>query len=126
MTKDEIEKHLKENVTVPPGIKLRTNPRDRAEDAGVSITLYGDDTQTLEVLSREVERRLRTIEGLNSVETDMDRGGFELQVKLYRDQAQRLGVEPRAVSGTIAYMMRGFEVSKYYTPTGREVDIQIS
>ncbi len=125
MTKDEVEKHIKEHVVVPPGIKLRTNWRDRSQDAGVSITLYGDDTETLELLAREVERRLRTIDGLNSVETDMDRGGFELQVKLNRDQARRLGVETRAVSGTIAYMMRGVEVSKYYTPSGREVDIQI-
>ncbi|RKX34339.1 MAG: hypothetical protein DRP71_07475 [Verrucomicrobia bacterium] len=125
MTKEEVEKHLKEHVTVPPGIKLRTNWRDRTQDAGVSITLYGDDTETLEVLAREVERRLRTIDGLNSVETDMDRGGFELQVRLDRDQARRLGIETRVVSGTIAYMMRGFEVSKYYTATGREVDIRI-
>ena len=80
---------------------------------------------TLEHLAREVERRLRTIDGLNSVETDMDRGGFELQVRLDRDQAQRLGVETRAVSGTISYMMRGFEVSKYYTDSGQEVDIRI-
>jgi len=125
MTKEEVEKHIKENVAVPPGITLRTNWRDRSQDTGVSITLYGDDTQTLEVLAREVERRLRTIEGLNSVETDMDRGGFELQVRLDRGQANRLGVETRAISGTIAYMMRGLEVSKYYTSTGREVDIRI-
>jgi HAE1 family hydrophobic/amphiphilic exporter-1 len=125
LTKEEVEEHLKEHVAVPPGIKLRTHRRDRVQDASVSITLYGDDTKTLEVLAREVERRLRTIDGLNSVETDMDRGGFELQVKLDRDQARRLGIETRAVSGTIAYMMRGLEVSKYYTPAGREVDIRI-
>jgi HAE1 family hydrophobic/amphiphilic exporter-1 len=125
MTKEEVEMHIKEHVKVPPGITLRTNWRDRTQDAGVSITLYGDDTETLEVLAREVERRLRTIEGLNSVETDMDRGGFELQVRLDRGQANRLGVETRAVSGTIAYMMRGLEVSKYYTSSGREVDIRI-
>ncbi|MEZ5276587.1 MAG: efflux RND transporter permease subunit [Opitutaceae bacterium] len=125
MTKEEVEEHIKEHADVPPGYTLRTNWRDRSDDASVSITLYGEDTETLEHLAREVERRLNTIEGLNSVETDMDTGTTELQVRLDRDQAGRLGVDTRAISGTIAYTLRGFEISKYYTPTGREVDIQV-
>ena len=125
LTKEEVEKHIRENIEPPPGYALRTSWRDREQDASVSISLYGEDTGTLETLAREVERRLRTIGDLTSVETDMDRGTTELQVRLDRDQARRLGVDTRAISGTISYTLRGIEISKYYTPSGHEVDIQV-
>ena len=114
---------MKERILTPPGISLRVNWRSGGDDAAVSINLYGEDTGTLIELSREVERRLDTIPGLLSVQTDMDRGSTELQVELNREQIRRYGVDPRAISGNIAYALRGQELTKFRTNDGREVGV---
>ncbi|SVE12838.1 uncharacterized protein METZ01_LOCUS465692, partial [marine metagenome] len=91
----------------------------------VNVTLYGEDTQVLMGLAEEVERRMESIPGLLSVNTDMDRGGTELQVRLDREQAQRYKVNPWEISSTISYALRGTNVNKFRTDDGREVDIRV-
>jgi HAE1 family hydrophobic/amphiphilic exporter-1 len=53
----------------------------------------------------------------------MDQGSTELQVELNRDQMQRYGVDPQAISGNIAYALRGRELTKFRTDDGREVSV---
>lgn len=121
---EETLEDVKTRIHTPPGVKLRVNWRDGGSgDAAVAINLYGEDTGTLINLSREVERRLNTIPGLLSVQTDMDRGTTELQVELNREQVRRYGVEPRAISGNISYALRGRELTRYRTDDGREVSV---
>ena len=63
--------------------------------------------------------------GLLSVNTDMDRGGTELQLRLDRGQMQRLGVSAQEVSGSISYALRGHKINKFHTEDGQEIDIQV-
>jgi HAE1 family hydrophobic/amphiphilic exporter-1 len=123
LTYEKALQDMKERILIPPGISMRVNWRSGGDDAAVSINLYGEDTRTLVELSREVERRLETIPGLLSVQTDMDRGSTELQVELNRDQVRRYGVDPRAISGNISYALRGRELTKFRTDDGREVGV---
>ncbi|MEE3260164.1 MAG: efflux RND transporter permease subunit, partial [Candidatus Latescibacterota bacterium] len=120
-----VEKDLRERLYLLPGITLRVNWENSEQDARVSVSLYGEDTQVLVRLAEEVERRLESIPGLLSVNTDMDRGSTELQVRLDRDQVQRYGIDPRVISGNIAYALRGTNVNKFHTDDGREVDIRV-
>ena len=121
----EVEKDLRERLYLPPGVNLRVNWENSEQDARVNVSLYGEDTKVLIELAAEVERRLESIPGLLSVNTDMDRGGTELQVRLDRDQIQRFGVNPQQVSGGIAYALRGTDINKFHTDDGREVDIRV-
>lgn len=121
----EVEKDIRKRLYLPPGITLRVNRENSEQDARVSVSLYGEDTQVLVRLAEEVERRLESIPGLLSVNTDMDRGGTELQVRLKREQVQRYGIDPREISGTIAYALRGTNVNKFHTDDGREVNIRV-
>ena len=121
----EVEQDLRERLYLPPGITLRVNWENSEQDPRVNVSLYGEDTEVLIGLAAEVERRLENISGLLSVNTDMDRGGTELQVRLNRDQVQRLGVDPQMVSGSIAYALRGTNINKFHTDDGREVDIRV-
>ena len=122
---DEVEEDLQMRLQMPPGVKMRVNWQDTQEDAAVSVTLYGEDTRVLMGMAREVERRLESIPGLLSVDTDMDRGGTELQLRLDRGQMQRLGVSAQEVSGSISYALRGHKINKFHTEDGREIDIQV-
>ena len=121
----EVEQDLRERLYLPPGVTLRVNWENSEQDPRVNVSLYGEDTEVLIGLAAEVERRLESIPGLLSVNTDMDRGGTELQVRLNRDQVQRLGVDPQMVSGSIAYALRGTNINKFHTDDGREVDIRV-
>ena len=124
LTYKEMVDDIKERVKLPPGTSMRVNwRRGGGDDAAVSLNLYGDDTTLLVELSKEVERRLRTIPGLLSVQTDIDRGQTELRIRLNRDQVRRYGFEPQTISGNITYALRGYDLTKYRTDDGREVGV---
>ncbi|MBT6149075.1 MAG: efflux RND transporter permease subunit, partial [Gemmatimonadetes bacterium] len=120
----EIVDDIKERLQMPPGVHMRVNWRSGGgADAAVTLNLYGEDTRVLVELSSEVERRLGTIPDLLSVQTDVDRGGTELQVRLNREQVRRYGVDPRAISGNIGYSLRGRELTRFRTDDGREISV---
>ncbi|MFQ5606009.1 MAG: efflux RND transporter permease subunit, partial [bacterium] len=98
--------------------------QEGGDDASLAITLYGDDTSTLAELAKEVERRLRTIEEIISIETDRERGSNEIHLEINREQAKKYGISPPAISGTVQYALRGFPLPKYQTEE-KEIDVQI-
>ncbi|MCY3760463.1 MAG: efflux RND transporter permease subunit, partial [Gemmatimonadetes bacterium] len=80
---EEMVEDIKKRVVLPAGVRMRINwRRGGSGEAAVAINLYGEDTEVLLGLSGEVERRLRRIPGLLSVQTDIDRGSTELEVRL--------------------------------------------
>ena len=121
----EVEQDIRRRLEIPPGVSLQVNRENAEQDARVNVTLYGEDTRVLIGLAEEVERRMQSIPGLLSVNTDMDRGGTELQVRLDREQVQRYEVNPWEISSTISYALRGTNVNKFHTDDGREVDIRV-
>jgi HAE1 family hydrophobic/amphiphilic exporter-1 len=124
MDRIAIEAHIRENFKFPPGVMPRSfQSGSGPQDASMSIALYGEDTTTLIALSEEAVRRLRLIPGLVSVETDMERGGMELQIQLDRDRARRLGINPQAIQTNISNTMRGSEVGRFNAPDGRELRV---
>ncbi|KAA3658083.1 MAG: AcrB/AcrD/AcrF family protein [Calditrichaeota bacterium] len=125
MERDAVVEDLKKRFPEFPGVEMRTSwRRSDGEDASVSIMLYGDDTSTLTELSKEVERRLGSIDEIVSVETDQERGNDEIHLYLKRDQLKKYGIGPDVISGTIQYALRGLPLPKYHTPD-KEIDVQI-
>ena len=120
-----IETHIKENYQFPPGVNARSLQRGGGgpQDANMQIALYGEDTTTLIGLAEEAVRRLRTIPGLVSVDTDLERGGSELQIQVDRDRARRLGINPQAIQSNISNTMRGTEVGRFNAEDGRELRV---
>jgi len=125
LEKKVIEEHLKTLLDVPPGYVMRNSWRDREQDASAAVNLYGDDTDTLVAIAHEVERRLMAIPEVIAVDTEMERGGDEVQVRLDRDQARRLGLNPEAVSSTIAANLRGMKLGDFHSPDGRQIAIRL-
>ncbi len=125
LDRQEIIDDLKKNVTPAPGSRLRFNWKDENPNQSYNVALYGDDTDTLRQLSKEVERRLRSIEGLIAVETEEDMNRQELNLTLDREKALRFGIDPGTISGAISYAVRGNEVGYFYEPSGRQLRIRI-
>jgi HAE1 family hydrophobic/amphiphilic exporter-1 len=125
MPKKEIEEDIKKLLEIPPGFTMRNSWRDREQDASLSINVYGDDTDTLVAIAHEVERRIMAIPFVIGVDTEMERGGDELQIQLDRDQARRLGVDPQIISANISSTLRGLKLSDYHTDDGRQIAIRL-
>jgi len=126
MTRDEVVEDVKKRLPKFPGVEIKTSWQQQGsgDDASLAITLYGDDTNTLADLAKEVERRLGGIEEIISIETDREEGNDEIHLEINREQAKKYGISPTAISGTVQYALRGFPLPKYQTEE-KEIDVQI-
>ncbi|MBN2093707.1 efflux RND transporter permease subunit [candidate division KSB1 bacterium] len=126
MARDEVIEDLKKRIPKFPGVKIRHgwHQDSSQEDASVSIVLYGDDTNTLAELSKEVERRMNSIEEILSVETDREKGSDEIRLQINRIQAKKYGISPTVIAGTIQYALRGLPLPKFHT-SEKEIDVHI-
>jgi HAE1 family hydrophobic/amphiphilic exporter-1 len=126
MERDEVVEDIKKRLPTFPGVEMRTSWRQESsgDNSSISIVLYGDDTNTLAVLAQEVERRLRSIDGIISVETDREKGSDEIRLSIKREQAKKYGISPMTISGTVQYAVRGFPLPKYRTEE-KEIDVHI-
>lgn len=126
MDREDVIEDLKKRIPQFPGVKIRHgwNQESSQEDASLSIVLYGDDTNTLAELSREVERRIGSIEEILSVETDRERGSDEIRLQINRIQAKKYGISPTLIAGTIQYALRGLPLPKFHT-NEKEIDVHI-
>ena len=127
MDKDAILADIQKRTPSPPGVSVRTSwhgASNGGDEGSVSIMLYGDDTGKLEELSKEVERRMRLIDGVISVETDREEGGDEIQVLLNREIAQKNGINPNQVAFTLMYAVRGINLPRFQTDN-KEVEVRV-
>ena len=116
MPRDSVIEDVKRRIPDLPGVKIRTSWRQQGGDeSSIALSLYGDDTGRLAELSEEVERRLSGIPEIVSVETDREKGEDEIQVIINREQAKKYGINPRTVSGTVMYALRGIQLPKFQT-----------
>ncbi len=124
MDRDAVVEDVKKRLPEFAGVKYRTSWMQQGgdESASVTISLYGDDTRKLAELAKEVERRLRTIPEIISVETAQEEGKDEVHIIINREQALKYGISPRVITGTIMYALRGIRLPKYQTEE-REIDV---
>ncbi len=126
LSRDEVLEDLKKRIPLKPGIKFRTSWRGSGmgDEGTVTIMLYGDDTGKLAELAEEVERRMRTLDGVISVETDREAGEDEIKIKLDREATARNGINANQVANTLMYAVRGLNLPRFQA-TDREIDVRI-
>ena len=69
------------------------------------MDIKGKSTSVLKVLAENVKDRLSDIEGIEDIDTSLERGEEEIQVRVHREKASRYGLSPDA--GCKDYL-RGF------------------
>lgn len=93
-------------------------------NATVSVYLYGDDVEVLAQWSGELERRLREIPSVLSVESQLERSDNEIWVIINRDLARKHGLSAAMVGRSIAYQLTGATLPRYQSGD-REVRVQL-
>jgi HAE1 family hydrophobic/amphiphilic exporter-1 len=107
-----------------PGVTYRLHGgRSIGSDSpGVMVHLQGPNSEVLANLAEVFKAQLRQMPGVYSVATDVDRGEEELHLSVDSERAQRRGVSPQGVAGTVAQAVSNRPTTTM-TWHGREVDV---
>lgn len=85
---------------------------------GFSVRLLGDSTDRLRDISYEALRVLDTVDGLDSLTTDLLAGEREVQIRVDREKAEQYGLTTRQVADVVNIAMRGRDLREFRTPEG--------
>jgi len=81
----------------------------------ISLSLHGEDINTLDRLSAEVIRRVTPMPGVLSARLNYESGGDdEMRLILDRAALERYGVDARTVGGTLAYALRSNQLNSLW------------
>ena len=112
----ELRTKLRDSLPKIPGVKL-TFEDDAAEAGGSStffaVKLFGQDSEVLGKLAEETERRLATVSGVEDITSPIHRGRREIQVKVDRDKAMRLGMSAQDVSNLFSFTLGGMRLRRF-------------
>lgn len=113
-----------------PGAQISVRPprirglRTSVAGSDLAIAVQGDDLAVLQRLGIEVQRRLRGIEGLSSVELSTEEASPQLAIAIDRRRTADLGLDAAAVGSTIRTALDGSVVTRF-TEGNNEYDIRV-
>ncbi len=122
----ELRQYLRDNLPPIAGAEYRFG-NDRGGGRGarsISVTLFGEDSPTLEEISEEVVRRFALIDGMEDVRSEVQEGADEVRVALDREQASRYNIQANTLAQILNLTFRGVSLGHFQGET-REVDFGI-
>ncbi len=123
LNREELAEDLKKQLPEIPGVDIRTSFRRQGDqDSTLSFVVYGYDIDVLNQLVLELEKQLEHIEGVVSVERDMETGSDELHISADREKAFKIGTNPNYLAQLIRFLLGRRKISTYHTAE-REIDI---
>ncbi len=123
LTTGEVRERLRELFPVKAGVNLRIAAgRGRHGSSGIEIEIMGDDPVVLGLLSQQVAERLSALPMIRDVDTSLESGDEEIQVRVSGDRAAQAGLSSRAVAFTVNNALSSRAVSHFKTGE-REVEL---
>lgn len=106
---------IREAVTGIPGAIIKVDVQKNGPPVGapVSIEISGDDFKMLAQLSDEIQKRIKSIEGLVDLKDDYDEGKPEIQVMVDREKAGLLEMSTGQIGSTVRTAISGTEASTF-------------
>lgn len=89
---------------------------------GLRVELIGMDYPKLTELAQEVMAKLRTVEGVEDLASDLEGGDVQMLVQVNRKKAESSGVDSRRVARTIQSTISDRPIAKFKTDN-KEIDI---
>lgn len=123
----ELRKKVREVLPEIAGVKL-TFETEENQDTGAThfaLNLYGQDSELLSKLADEAQRRLETVKGVQDVRTSIGQTRKEIEVKVDRDRAARMGLDAQEVSDTFSFVL-GAQRLPRFSNGEREVETSIA
>ncbi|NJL29582.1 MAG: efflux RND transporter permease subunit, partial [Thermoanaerobaculia bacterium] len=119
----ELRKKIRASLPAIAGVRLLF---DEDADQGGSATyfavnFFGQDSAVLSGLAQEAQRRLETIDGIADVSTSFGKSRREIEVRVDREKAARLGLTAEEVSEVFGFTLGGLRLPRFNAGE-REVD----
>jgi HAE1 family hydrophobic/amphiphilic exporter-1 len=111
----ELRSKIRDGLPEIPGVKVFFY--EDADEGGAStyfsVNFFGQDSTVLMKLADEAERRLETVDGVKDVSSSIGRASQEIQVKIDRAKAARLGLTAREVADTFSFVLGSFRLPRF-------------
>jgi HAE1 family hydrophobic/amphiphilic exporter-1 len=120
----EIKERLKKLLPRKAGIAYEFGQRfgRGGHFRGINVELIGIDYTKLTELAPMVIEKLKTVENVEDVTSDLEGGETQLMVQVDRERAESSGVSSRMVAQTISSSLSDRAIGKFKTEN-REIDI---
>jgi HAE1 family hydrophobic/amphiphilic exporter-1 len=124
----DIQDELREKFKVLPDMNTRFEDRGNAAMFGsgtdIMIEVFGHNMDVAEALARQIEAKMKNIEGVAHVETSFKESAPELRIGLDRQRIADLGLSSSQVGQTVSSSVLGTVATKY-REGGDEYDIRV-
>jgi len=111
MTRKQIVEDIKEKLKPPPSVKMRASwDQGRSEDNTTYITIFGEDSHKLLTIADDMTRRLELIDGVVTVEPDLESSNDEVQIRFDRTRTAHFSVDPAQTATGLAALVRGINL----------------
>jgi len=128
-TTDEVVREIREKVQQIPGARIEVKSSDPTTammptEAPIALTVRGDDLEKLKAIAEDVADVVREVPGAVDVETSLEEGKPEIEVRLNRDRAAAYGLTTAQVAQELRTAVFGQVVTRYRAG-GEEMDIRL-
>ncbi|MDD3463712.1 MAG: efflux RND transporter permease subunit, partial [Sulfurospirillaceae bacterium] len=96
-----------------------------ATTAPVQIVITGEDLNVLEQTSSKLMALLKKTDGIVDVDRDYQSGQPEMQIRILRENAQRVGVSVKDIATILGSAYSSDSAISYYEDNGRQFDITL-
>jgi HAE1 family hydrophobic/amphiphilic exporter-1 len=123
LSSDEIIQTLRPKISKIPGIRafLQNLPPIRIggqlTKSQYQLTLQSPDTEDLYRMAPVLEARMRELEGLQDVTSDLQIKNPQVNVKIERDQAKSMGITAQQIEDALFSAYGSRQISTIFTPT---------
>ncbi len=111
----ELRNEIREVLPEIAGAKLYFD--DDADTGGdttyFAVKFFGQDTGLLESFANEAARRIETLEGVQDVRTSFRDAQREIEVKIDRERAQRLGLTAQDVADIFSFTLGAMRLPRF-------------
>ena len=110
-----LREEIRELLPVVPGARVffYEDADEGGDSTYFSVNIFGQDTAVLSSLGDEVERRLETVEEIKDISSSLGRSSQEVQVRVDREKAARLGLTAQEVSETFSFVLGSFRLPRF-------------
>ncbi len=121
----EIVQDLRKKLAVIPGLRCYPQILPPIRIGGsltralYQFTLFGTDLQGLYGAAQTMEAKMRAVDGLQDVNSDLQITNPQLRVAIKRDRAAALGITPQQIEEALYSAYGSRQVSTIYTPTNQ-------
>ena len=124
----DVMRDLRGPLSGIPGVNARPRQNDMVArimtggDQNIEVNIFGENLTVLSGLARDVMQRVRGVPGLENLDVNWQEAMPEIQWKVDRQKAQRMGVSFQDVAGVVNTATNG-SIASYYQEHGFQYPI---